>query len=72
MSGLYGSLPIEDVKLENDRLAFKATSSFGDREFTWTFKGNIDGDSMKGEITTGQGTREVTGKKVVRTFRRTQ
>lgn len=72
MSGLYGSLPIEDVKLENNQLAFKATSSFGDREFTWTFKGNIDGDSMKGEITTGQGTREVTGKKVVRTFRRTQ
>jgi len=72
MTGLYGSLPIEDVKLENSQLAFKATSSFGDREFTWNFKGNIDGNSMKGEITTGQGTQEVTGKKVIRNFRRTR
>ena len=72
MTGLYGSLPIEDAKLENNQLAFKATSSFGNREFTWNYKGNIDGNSMKGEITTGQGTREVTGKKVIRNFRRTR
>lgn len=70
MSGLYGSLPVEKVELDGNQLAFKATSSFGDREFTWSFKGKIDGNALTGEITTGQGAREVTGKKVVRNFGR--
>ena len=70
MSALYGSTAIEKVKLEGKNLSFTSTLKFGDREFSSEFKGKIDGDALTGEVTSGQGTRKVTGKKQAPTFRR--
>ncbi|MDC0325651.1 hypothetical protein OAM01_02730, partial [bacterium] len=72
MSGLYGSTAVDKVSLDGNKVSFAATVEFGDREFTSDFAGVIDGDSITGEITSGQGSRKVTGKKVVRNFRRTR
>jgi hypothetical protein len=70
MSGLYGSTAIEAVKLDNDQVSFNVSLAFGDRQFEMDFQGKIDGDTLTGELTTGQGTTKVTGKKLVRTFAR--
>lgn len=72
LSGLYGSTAVEKISLDGNKVSFVSTVKFGDREFTSDFKGTIDGDSLTGEITSGQGNRKVTGKKVVRNFRRTR
>jgi len=66
LSGFYGSTPIEKITLDGDRIQFEATSQFGDRSFTMRFEGEIEGESMKGELSTSQGSREVTGTKRVR------
>lgn len=70
LSGLYGSTAIDTVKLENNQVSFKLTMAFGDREFNLDFRGKIDEDTLTGDLTTAQGTRKVTGKKVARSFRR--
>jgi hypothetical protein len=59
-----GEVPVKEVKLEGNNVAFTAESSFGDQTFTIDFKGKIDGKSLTGEVVTPRGTRAVTGKKV--------
>ncbi len=66
LSGLYGTLPISDVKLDGDKLTFKAVIKWGDNEFEFQFAGKIDGESLSGEITSQRGSRKVTGKKAQR------
>jgi len=66
MSGLYGSIPIKKVNLENNKVSFKTTLKFGERKFDISFDGKIDGTKLTGELTTSRGTQKVTGAKVIR------
>ena len=69
MTGRYetfgGEIPIKDLKLEGNQVSFKVEMGFGDRATEMEFKGKVDGTTLTGESTTPNGTREVTGKKVV-------
>jgi uncharacterized repeat protein (TIGR02543 family) len=62
---LEGSeIPIQDLKLEGNQVSFKVVTTFQDQTRESTFKGTLDGNTLKGQITSQNGTREVTGKKV--------
>ena len=62
-----GETPFKDLKLDGNKVSFSVESGFGDQTFTLDFKGQLDGKTLKGEITSPRGTREVTGKKVDQT-----
>ena len=68
MTGTYTSrereTPLTDLKVDGNQVSFKITRTFNDRQFTMEFKGQVDGDTLKGEFTTSRGTREATGKRV--------
>ena len=70
LSGLYGSTAIDTLKVDNSQVSFKVSMEFGDRQLNWDFQGKIDEDTLTGDLTTAQGTQKVSGKKLVRTFRR--
>ena len=70
MSGLYGSIPLEKVNLEDGKVSFKMVLEFRDEKFEMNFAGKLDDSKLTGEMTTSRGTQKVTGTKVVRTFRR--
>ncbi|MGB2808035.1 MAG: hypothetical protein WBC22_09850 [Sedimentisphaerales bacterium] len=70
MSALYGSMPLKKVNFEDGKVSFKLIMEFGDRKFESSFEGKIQDSKLTGESTSSRGTRKVTGKKVVRTFRR--
>ncbi len=57
-------VPVTDLNITGDTVAFKVTMRFGDREFPMEFKGKLEGATLKGEFTTSRGTREAVGKKV--------
>jgi hypothetical protein len=59
-----GEIPIKEIKLEGGQLAFSVEAGFGDQSFQIDFKGKLEGKSLKGEVTSPRGTREVTGKKL--------
>lgn len=69
MTGVYGAIPVEKIELDGNTLSFATTMSFGDNEFTMDVKGEIDGDSFKGEQSTSQGSLEITGTKRENMFR---
>ena len=56
--------PVTDLKVEGDQISFKITRTFNDRQFTMDFKATLDGDTIKGQITSSRGTTELTGKKI--------
>ena len=55
-----GENTISDIKFEGGKLTFTRTSKFGDREFTSTFAGTVEGDNIKGVFK--QRTRRAGGK----------
>jgi len=67
LSGRYetfgGEIPVKEIKLDGNNIAFSVETGFGDQNFTIDFKGKIDGKSLTGEVVTPRGTRTVTGKK---------
>ncbi len=65
MTGLYGSTPIKKVSLEDDKVSFKLTLKFGEREFEMNFKGTVKDSALTGELTTSRGTSKITGKRRV-------
>jgi hypothetical protein len=67
LSGRYetfGEVPIKDLKLEGNQVSFKVTMGFGDQAREAEFKGTLEGKSLKGQISTPNGPRDVTGKKI--------
>jgi hypothetical protein len=60
----FGDVPIQDLKLEGNRVSFKIVMSFGDQTRESTFTGTLDGQTLKGQMTSENGTREITGKKL--------
>lgn len=70
MSALYGTIRIQKINLEDDKVSFKTVQEFGERTFETSFEGKIDDSKLTGELTTSRGTRKVVGQKVVPSFRR--
>ncbi len=68
LSGRYEffgmEIPTKNLKLEGDQLTFAVEMGFGDQTSEMTFKGKLDGKTLKGQTTSNFGTAEVTGKKV--------
>ena len=68
LSGRYEffgmEIPTKTLQFEGDQLAFTVEMGFGDQVSEMTFKGKVDGKSLKGQTTSTWGTSEVTGKKV--------
>jgi len=50
-----GENTISDIKFEGGKLTFTRTSKFGDREFTMTFAGTVEGDNIKGVFSSERG-----------------
>ena len=59
-----GEIPIKNLKLEGNQVTFTLETGFGDQTFTLNFKGTLDGNNLKGQMTSDRGTSEITGKKV--------
>ena len=59
-----GEVPLKDLKLQGDQVTFNTEVSFNDQTFKRDFKAKLDGKTLKGQITSDQGTSEVTGKKL--------
>jgi hypothetical protein len=70
MTGLYGTLPIKKVNLEDGRVDFMMVMEFGGQTYEMQFDGKIEESKLTGEMTTSRGTRKITGTKVVRPSRR--
>jgi hypothetical protein len=70
MSALFGAIPIKKINLENDRVDFLTVLKFGDQSFEIRFEGKIEDNKLTGEMTTDRGSSKITGKKVIRTYRR--
>ncbi len=58
-----GEIPLKTLKFEGDQLAYTLEVGFGDQVSEMSFKGKVDGQSMKGQSTSTWGTSEITGKK---------
>lgn len=59
-----GEIPVRDLKLEGNQVSFKLTMGFGDQTREAEFKGTLDGKTLKGQMITENGAREVSGKKI--------
>jgi hypothetical protein len=59
-----GENTISDVKFEGGKLTFTRTSKFGDREFTMTFEGTVEGDNIKGVFKSERGDREANATRI--------
>jgi hypothetical protein len=57
-------IPFKDLKLDGKDVTFTVETGFGDQPVKIDFKGKLDGKTLKGEVTSPRGTREVTGKKL--------
>ncbi len=55
--------PVDELTIDGNQVAFKVTRSFNDRQFTMEFKGQVDGDTLKGLWITERGEREVEAKR---------
>lgn len=62
--GRRGESTISDVKFEAGKLTFTRTIKFGDREFTMTYEGTVEGDNMTGVFWSERGEREANATRV--------
>jgi len=62
--GRRGQDTISNIKFEDGGVSFTRVSKFGNREFTSTFIGNVDGDSMRGIFASDRGEREANARRV--------
>jgi hypothetical protein len=58
-----GEIPLKTLQFEGDQLAYTLEVGFGDQVSEMSFKGKVDGKSLKGQSTSTWGTSEITGKK---------
>lgn len=68
MTGRYqwfdGLIPVKNLELQGDKVAFTVESSFGERTFVSKFTGKLSGDTLSGEIESSRGTRPATAKRI--------
>ena len=70
MTGLYGSMPVKEVTLQEGVAKFMLTMEFGDQKSEMKFDGKIVDGKLVGEMKTSFGATKVVGTKVVRAFTR--
>ena len=70
MSGLYGSSPVKNIALEDNKVSFKIVLEFGERKFEMSFEGKLGELKLTGELTSSRGSQKVTGAKIIRRSRR--
>jgi hypothetical protein len=58
-----GEIPLKTLQFEGDQLAYTLEVSFGDQVSEMSFKGKVEGKSLKGQSTSTWGPSEITGKK---------
>ncbi|MBN1766381.1 MAG: hypothetical protein JW860_14075, partial [Sedimentisphaerales bacterium] len=58
---------VQEINVSDNVLTFKIVTRFGPNEFETSFKGQIEGDTLKGETTTPWGANPTTGKKLTPT-----
>jgi hypothetical protein len=63
LTGMYGPLAVDKVKLEGNRVSFTTATEFGDQKFDISFTGTLDGGTLRGEVTSPRGSRTVEGLK---------
>jgi len=66
LSGLYGSMPVKEIKLDGDNVSFKLVMEFGQNTFEMDFAGKLAESTLTGELTSDRGSQKVIGTKVVR------
>lgn len=66
MTGLYGAVPIKEVKFEGDTVDFTTALEFGDQRYEMKFTGTLTDAKLTGTLTTSRGSSQITGTKVVR------
>jgi hypothetical protein len=70
MSGLYGSMPVKEIKLDGENVSFKIVMEFGQNTFEMDFAGKIVDSKLTGELKSDRNgqtfTQNITGTKVVR------
>ncbi len=68
MTGTYSirdtEVPVTDLKVSGDEVAFKVVMKFNDTEVPMEFKGKLEGKTLKGQFISERGPREAVGKKV--------
>jgi len=64
LSARFGALPINKIGLEEDQVSFEMTLPFGDNEYELSFEAKLEAGKLTGELTTAEGTSEVTGTKI--------
>ncbi len=68
LSAMYGPSELEKFTVEDNKISFKMSRTFGDRTFEMEFKGTLEGDKLTGEMTSsgpeGPITQKVAGKKL--------
>lgn len=58
MTGMYGTIAIEEVHVEDGVVNFLATMQFCDQEFEMIFKGKLAESKLTGELKNSRGTQE--------------
>jgi hypothetical protein len=70
MSGLYGSMPVKEIKLDGDNVSFKLVMEFGQNTFEQDFAGKIAESGLTGTLSSERNgqtfSQKITGTKVVR------
>jgi hypothetical protein len=61
----FSDVPMKNLKFENGQLAFTVQFGPEDQPFTMDFKGKVEGNTLKGQMSSDRGTSDVTGKKLV-------
>jgi len=68
LSGRYeffgGEIPMKNIRFENGQLQFALEVGPPDQTFQLDFKGKVEGQTLKGQMTSERGTSEITGKKL--------
>jgi hypothetical protein len=70
MSGLYGSMPVKEIKLDGDNVSFKIVMEFGQNTFEQDFAGKIAESGLTGTLSSERNgqtfSQKITGTRVVR------
>lgn len=64
LTGGTGPSPLEEVSVDGSQLSFKTKVATPMGSFPVSFRGNVDGDAMKGVYQTMLGETEFTGERV--------
>jgi hypothetical protein len=62
-----GEIPMKNIKVKGDQVTFTLETGWGDQTFEMDFKGKLERNTIKGQMSSDMGTSDVVGKKVKKT-----